>query len=217
MFITTTSNWHINSTYYYPNYKTVAVCIIAATITSCYTTNYYSGAYVRKSMTKVPQNLLTAQNHLFTPAQLSVSNVALEEESHDYDACHFKLNNYTIQFRSSKITPTKVGQFVTFWKRSKDGITMPHETSDQFDFLMISACCKNQFGLFIFPKKALLQYDIISENGIGGKRGFRVYPAWDITDNSQAIKTQKWQLHYFMQLQTDSAVNTARLQQLLSY
>jgi len=163
-----------------------------------------------------PKALLTAQELLFTPAQLSVRDIVLEQEGQDYDACHFKLEDKKIQFRASKITPTKVGQFVTFWKRSKDGITMPHETSDLFDFLIVSATCKDKVGLFIFSKKVLRQHDIISESGVGGKRGFRVYPAWDITNNAQAIKSQKWQLNYFMQLYTDSAINTTRLQKLLS-
>ena len=33
-----------------------------------------------------------------------------------------------------------------------------------------------------------------------GKRGFRVYPIWDITISKQAISTQKWQLEYFYEL-----------------
>jgi MepB protein len=28
----------------------------------------------------------------------------------------------------------------------------------------------------------------------------RIYPTWDKTDNSQAKKTQAWQLHYFIKL-----------------
>jgi len=163
-----------------------------------------------------PKALLAAQELLFTPAKLNVRDIVVEQEGQEYEACHFRLEDKTIQFRASKITPTKVGQFVTFWKRSKDGITMPHETSDQFDFLIVSATCKDKVGLFILSKKALRQHDIISKSGVGGKRGFRVYPAWDITNNPQAIKSQKWQLNYFMQLQTDRAINSSRLQKLLS-
>ncbi|RYE38879.1 MAG: MepB domain containing protein, partial [Sphingobacteriales bacterium] len=40
-------------------------------------------------------------------------------------------------------------------------------------------------------------HDILSGNGKNGKRGFRVYPPWDLTENSQARKTQQWQLEYF--------------------
>jgi len=194
--------------------------MIAPSMTSCYTKKHHYVAYVRKRMIHKhqasPSILLKIQDLLFTPAKLNMHNIVLEQEGQEYDACHFKVENFTMQFRSSKITPTKVGQFVTFWKRNSDGITMPHETSDQFDFLIINATCENKIGLFIFPKKALQQHDYISENGVGGKRGFRVYPSWDITDNSQAIKTQKWQLLYFLHIQTDSAINIARLRQLLS-
>jgi hypothetical protein len=38
----------------------------------------------------------------------------MENESADYGTSEFTLNNYAIKFRVGKITPTKVGQFVTF-------------------------------------------------------------------------------------------------------
>ena len=38
---------------------------------------------------------------------------------------------------------------------------------------------------------------ILSVNGQGGKRGFRVYPKWDLPENKQAKQTQSWQVSYF--------------------
>ncbi len=57
-----------------------------------------------------------------------------------------------------------------------------------------------QLGQFIFPKSVLCQQGILTVNDKEGKRGFRVYPPWDNTINKQAIKTQKWQLNYFLDL-----------------
>jgi SAM-dependent methyltransferase len=57
-------------------------------------------------------------------------------ESKEYGACTFELNGMIIQQRISKITPTKIGQFVTIWKRNMDGITEPFDNSDNFDFVI---------------------------------------------------------------------------------
>jgi hypothetical protein len=45
----------------------------------------------------------------------------LERESLEYAACSFKLNSMSVKFRVAKITPTKIGQFVTLWKRVSKG------------------------------------------------------------------------------------------------
>ncbi len=54
--------------------------------------------------------------------------------------------------RNSKITPKKVGQFVTFWKRNEKGITQPYRENDRIDFYVITARTENNFGQFVFPK-----------------------------------------------------------------
>ena len=75
---------------------------------------------------------------------------------------------------------------------------MPHEEIDDFDLLVINVKKDSLFGQFIFSKEILLKQDIISGVNKKGKRGFRVYPDWDIAMSKQAIKTQKWQLSYFL-------------------
>jgi hypothetical protein len=57
---------------------------------------------------------------------------------------------------------------------------------------------ENHFGQFVFPKAVLGEKGIVSCNGKEGKRAMRIYPPWDIADNSQAKKTQAWQLQYFI-------------------
>ena len=105
-----------------------------------------------------------------------------------------------IYFRSAKITPIKIGQFVIFWKRNDDGATAPYDEIDSFEGLVVYCCNQTKQGYFYFPKDVLLKHDIISQAGKGGKRGFRVYPSWDMVDNAQAQKTQAWQRKYFTEI-----------------
>ncbi len=130
---------------------------------------------------------------------LDFSALEVEQESKGYSACSFAVNQKTVAFRLSKITPKKVGQFVAIWKRSAEGITQPFEETDKLDYIIVASETENRFGAFIFPKSVLIANKIISVNGVGGKRGMRVYPTWDIANNPQAKKTQIWQSQYFME------------------
>ena len=134
---------------------------------------------------------------------LKMSDFGLEPESKKYDACRFELNGRKIISRNSKITPKKVGQFVTFWKRNGNGPIEPFEENDQFDFYVVNVKTENKFGQFVFPKSVLIKKGIISTDKKEGKRAFRVYPSWDNANNEQAERTQKWQLNYFYEI-TDS-------------
>lgn len=136
-----------------------------------------------------------------------LTNPKLDNESVKYGACSFVLNGNSIQHRVSKITPTKVGQFVTIWKRNKDGITEPFNTSDALDFIVITAKSGDNFGQFIFPKAVLADKGIITQNAKSGKRGIRVYPPWDIVSNKQACKTQSWQTKYFLTIKKDKSTD----------
>ncbi|MCL2353596.1 MAG: MepB family protein [Defluviitaleaceae bacterium] len=101
-------------------------------------------------------------------------------------------------FRIAKITPKKVGQFVSVWKRdAESGKTRPHDITDNIDFFVIKMEDGENFGHFIFPKDVLIDKGIISINGVGGKRGIRVYPPWCVAPNKQAQASQLWQLRYF--------------------
>lgn len=132
-------------------------------------------------------------------------NIHKDPESAEYGACSFNLNDHRIIFRVGKITPTKMGQFVTFWKRIGNKPIMPYDMVDQFDFFMVVVRNQDHFGLFVFPKEVLYAKGIISKDGKGGKRAMRIYPAWDVADNSQAKKTQAWQLSYFFEIKVDKS------------
>jgi len=137
---------------------------------------------------------------IFKPAGFEISNIETELESLEYSAQTFRLGQHKVKFRTAKITPTKTGQFVTLWKRNSQGITEPHNFSDDFDFYIIATRTDSQFGIFIFQKAVLHENCILSDNFREGKRGFRVYPPWDSTINKQAQKTQIWQINYFLEL-----------------
>ena len=150
---------------------------------------------------KLHPDFIATQKLAYDPLGLQYSDLVQEIESQEYGACAFKLNDSLIRFRVAKITPTKIGQFVTFWKRIDNGPIMPFDMSDSFDFLVVSVRTNNHFGQFIFPKNILWQNGLISKEGKGGKRAMRVYPPWDKADNPQAKKTQAWQINYFCEIE----------------
>ncbi len=136
-----------------------------------------------------------------------VDNLSINKESAAYGACSFKLDGRKIEHRISKITPAKTGQFVTLWKRNEKGITEPFDSSDDIDFVVITSKSGSKMGQFIFPKSVLIDKGIISRNGKGGKRGIRVYPLWDITNNRQAEKTKNWQIKFFLPVELNKATD----------
>lgn len=154
------------------------------------------------------ETLLEKSNiEFFEKHNFKISNFEVDKESKNYNACTFELNNLKIIFRKSKITPTKIGQFVTLWKRNKQKITEPFSVSDEFDFVIIYVKAENNSGQFVFPKSVLIENGIISSDKKEGKRGFRVYPIWENAINKQAIQTQKWQLNYFVKTDFDEELD----------
>lgn len=153
---------------------------------------------------KMPHpDLLLAEDLIYKPSGLILQNVKIEDESEEYGAAEFSINHHSVKFRVGKITPTKIGQFVTFWKRLGKGPILPYDFNDSFDFLVVSVRAENHFGQFIFPKAVLCEKGIVSCNGKEGKRAMRIYPPWDRAENSQAKKTQVWQLQYFIKFSED--------------
>lgn len=143
------------------------------------------------------------------------TNLNLRKESLEYAACSFELAGRIVEYRASKITPTKTGQFVTVWKRDQNGITVPFDSSDGIDFIVISSRSDSNIGQFVFPAAVLAEKGIVSLNGKGGKRGIRVYPPWDSVTSKQAEKTQSWQSKYFVSIQNDSQTGLDRARKLI--
>lgn len=131
-----------------------------------------------------------------------VDDLVFNVEAKDYKGCSYRVKNTSIIQRNSKSTPKKDGQFVTLWKRNKQGETCPLELNDTFDFVIIICVKENFVGRFLFPKNVLVEKGYISTKSKEGKRGFRVYPNWDRPTSKQAVKTQSWQLEYFKRTST---------------
>jgi len=148
----------------------------------------------------IPAILLEIKVRVLDPLGIEVKNMIAEKESSDYSAHHFELDQSSVVFRTAKITPKKIGQFVTLWKRNNEGATQPYDWSDSADLIIIAAVFENQQGHFIFPKAILFQHGVLSGKLQQGKRGFRVYPPWDLPSSMQAQKSQKWQNDYFLEI-----------------
>ncbi len=166
------------------------------------------------TLMKSSPDLQLIQKHIFEANGLKCSDVSIETESVEYQACSFKVAGRSILYRKAKITPTKNGQFVTLWKRNSKGPIRPYEGSDKIDFVFVVVKSHSNFGLFIFPKEALIQHAIFSDHDMGGKRAIRVYPPWDKPASQQAEKTQQWQLDYFLDIPKTESIDSSRFRSL---
>jgi hypothetical protein len=173
----------------------------------------------------LPSELVDAIQNIYTPAGLQVTKEPKREggeKGREYGACRFALNNAEVVFRVAKITPTKIGQFVTVWKPAPPDwkITqhsiIPLSISDGVDFVVISVADTNHRGQFIFNREVLTQKGIISTQGKLGKLSFRVYPPWVKAISPQAIKTQQWQNQHFLSFGHDKVVNFSLVNSLFT-
>jgi len=129
---------------------------------------------------------------------LQLSEITPDLECEEYSGFNFKINQTTFKFRKSKLTPKKVGQFVTFWKRDLHGKTVPFDVDEDFAFYIISIEESENSGFFVFPKVILEKENLISGEQKTGKRGFRIYADWHFPNSKQAEKTKLWQTEYFI-------------------
>lgn len=113
------------------------------------------------------------------------------------------------------MTPTKPGFFVTLWKRTSYGATMPYEESDPYLYYFISVKNEDFQGVFIFPKQTLIEKGVLSTKEKEGKRGFRLYAPWSKTQNAQAEKTQSWQKDFYFDISNPSKINFEEISNLL--
>jgi hypothetical protein len=144
--------------------------------------------------------LTALKTTVFDKAGLPMTHYHAEPESQEYGACRFELDGKRIIYRNAKQTPKKIGQFVTFWKRDKNGPIAPFDQDDPFDFFMVNVDRGERLGLFIIPKAEAVNRGIVSTFEKEGKLAFRIYPAWDKPTSAQAIRSQKWQLGFFFEV-----------------
>lgn len=162
------------------------------------------------------KDLVYIEGVLLETSGMRISNVLEEEEAKEYYGCTFQLGSFRIKYRKAKITPKKIGQFVALWKRNANGKTEPYHEDDNFDFYVIETEYENSRGWFFFSKAVLFKRRILTSGELEGKRGFRVYPLWDVPASKQAITTKKWQIECFIDLANDSPLAISKLRALLS-
>ncbi|MFT3920249.1 MepB family protein [Cloacibacterium sp.] len=162
------------------------------------------------------EELKRIENSIFKTNHQQIKNLIKDSECEEYLGFNFQLEKLNIKFRKAKITPKKVGLFVTLWKRNTENETEPFNENDNFDFYIIVSEQKEKFGFFLFPKKILCEKQIITTKNKEGKRGFRVYPSWTQTENKQAEKTQSWQIEYFIELTNLENINIEKFKSIIN-
>lgn len=150
---------------------------------------------------------------VYKPNNLMITNLKEEKQNAEYAGCLFHLNNKTIRFRKSKVTPNKIGQFVSFWEKDENMRNRAFSYEAAPDLLVITCIADNKLGQFIFPKGILLKEKILRTQSQTGKMAMRIYPVWDTTVSNQAKKSQMWQLQYFVDL---SDINNLPIDKLLN-
>ena len=91
------------------------------------------------------------QNSIFSKLNVVISHLKPDSECEDYLGYNFQINHLNFKFRKAKITPKKIGQFVTLWKRNPESKqTEPFSSEDVFDFYIIACECEGKFGFFLF-------------------------------------------------------------------
>jgi len=175
----------------------------------------YSGV-ADPSLGHIPNELVAAIQDVYKPAGMQLTGLALREaESAEYSASRFGLDGHTIVFRVAKTTPTKIGQFVTIWKRPRSGSTIaPLDVDDGVAFVVVSVSDATHRGQFVFDHKILASKGIMAINGKGGKHAIRVYPPWVKPVAKEAVRTQQWQLRYFLSLEQSGSADSVQVRRL---
>ena len=170
-------------------------------------------AYFRKSpMLEMSYKLV------YEPCNVTfTSKPKSEAESQEYGGFEFAINNIRVKFRVAKSTPTKVGQFVTLWKRMDKGPIMPYDKIDPFDVYVVCVKEGRNVGQFVFPKQVLVARGILSKTGKGGKRAIRVYSPWVKTESLQASNTKKWQTQFFINFSDSKIIDLLTARKLYGF
>ncbi|MEU6309987.1 MepB family protein [Streptomyces sp. NPDC047014] len=150
-------------------------------------------------------DLRVVKELVYDPCGFVCSEPVAEAESAEYAAHTFRLDGLAVRYRAARTTPTKVGQFVTVWKREAGGPIQPFDVSDSVDLFVIGSRDGEHFGQFVFPPDVLRRHGVVAEGGRGGKRGFRVYPPWVATTNRTAAAAQAWQVECFLEVGGEGA------------
>lgn len=89
-----------------------------------------------------------------------ITNLKEEKQNAEYAGCLFHLNNKTIRFRKSKVTPNKIGQFVSFWEKDENMRNRAFSYEAAPDLLVITCIADNKLGNLFFLKRFFLKKNI---------------------------------------------------------
>lgn len=153
---------------------------------------------------------------IFEHFGMAFGTPAVEASNLEYGAALASAGPSTVRFRVGKVTPSKAGMFVTVWRRAPGGKTEPYPAED-VDALVVATRQGRRFGAFVFSKAVLVERGIVSANGVGGKRGFRVYPPWTVPTSPQAARSQKWQCSAFLEAGQRAGTDRQQLDRLFGY
>ena len=126
-----------------------------------------------------------------------IQNLFVEKQNQAYEGLTFNLSDETYRSRLAKKTPNKKGYFVVFWEKDAQNKNQPYAFESAPDQLIVLVLDDKKQGIFLFPKKVLLEQGILTNQTSKGKMGIRVYPTWESELNTSAQRTQKWQAVYF--------------------
>ncbi|WFR83718.1 MepB family protein [Arthrobacter sp. Y-9] len=124
--------------------------------------------------------------------------VTPEAQNSDYESGVAQLRGASWHVRTARITPTKPGAFLAFWRRDDDGATAPFGRQDVGAGLLVFVEEEGRRGVFRFTDAHLEDLGITA-GARPGKRGFRVYPSWCEGLNPQAAKSQRAQAPAFQE------------------
>lgn len=133
---------------------------------------------------------------------MGISSLIKEEQNSEYEGMSFNSGNTSYRSRLAKLTPKKKGYFVAFWEKDEHNINQAFSFDESPDNVIIVILDETKKGLFIFPKKVLLNKKILRTSSQKGKMAIRVYPSWESNLNPTATKTQQWQIPYFFDIST---------------
>lgn len=154
---------------------------------------------------------------IYEPNHLILRSAQEEKQNSKYGAGLFELSCRTVRFRVANITPTKIGQFVAIWEKDMNNKNQPFSYEEAPDLLVITTLKNDtEYGQFIFPKEILFKQNIFRSSSTKGKMAIRVYPSWDRPTSKQAIKTQKWQLPYFVDMSHQNKLSREKIIKLYS-
>ena len=102
-------------------------------------------------------------------------------------------------------------------EKDENNKDQPYSYEEAPDFLVITTFKNdNEFGQFIFPKEILFKQNILRSSSTKGKMAIRVYPSRDSPTSKQAMKTQEWQLSYFVDMSNPNKLPTEKVVELYS-